>query len=60
MGEYAVIEVPYERARPYGLQVDAEGRPWIALFGTNRLASVDGDGELRTVELPREAARPRR
>ena len=49
------------RTRPYGIRVAADGRPWIVLFGTNKLATVDpASMELRTVDLPRAEARPRR
>lgn len=57
----ALIPVPTKRARPYGIAVAPGGTPWIALFGTNKLASVDP----RTMALsehllPRTDARPRR
>ena len=56
-----LIEVPTESARPYGIKVDSAGRPWIALLGTNKLATVDpGTMELREIELPRPDAHPRR
>lgn len=49
------------RTRPYGIRVAADGRPWIVLFGTNKLATVDpATMELSTVDLPRAEARPRR
>jgi virginiamycin B lyase len=47
-------------SRPYGIKLDSNGHPWIALFNTNHLATVDPESmELNTVELP-EGARPRR
>jgi len=47
-------------SRPYGIKVDSENRPWIALFSTNLIGMVDpGSFELLTYELP-EGARPRR
>ncbi|NBC26686.1 MAG: lyase [Bacteroidetes bacterium] len=62
MGETHVIPVPTERARPYGIRMDpAKERPWIALFGTHKLATVDPETmELTEIDLPREDARPRR
>ena len=36
-----VVRVPTENARPYGIRIAPDGTPWIVLFGTNRLASVD-------------------
>jgi len=57
----ALIEVPTENARPYGIKVDSAGRPWIALLGTNKLATVDPSTmELREIALPRPDAHPRR
>jgi len=36
-------------------------RPWIVLFGTNKLATVDPESmELSEIELPNEDTRPRR
>jgi virginiamycin B lyase len=60
-GEIRLIEVPTPDARPYGIIVDAENRPWFVEFGTNKLASIDR--EAFTIEehrLPRSGARPRR
>lgn len=54
-----VREVPSSRARPYGIALDSEQQPWIALLGTNQLATIE-NGELKTIELPRDDARPRR
>jgi len=56
-----LIDVPTPRARPYGLRIAADGTPWIALFGTNTLASVDPETlELTEYAIPEEKARPRR
>lgn len=47
-------------SRPYGIELDSSGRPWIALFGSNHIATVDPETfELETFELP-ENALPRR
>ncbi len=47
-------------SRPYGIKIDSENRPWIALFNTNLIATVDpATMEMHTFELP-EGARPRR
>jgi virginiamycin B lyase len=60
-GEVRLIRVPTERARPYGIALDSKGRPWVNLFGTNKLATVDpATFELREIELPRPGARSRR
>lgn len=61
-GKPQIIEVPTPRARPYGIIMDQNmQRPWICLFGTNKLATVDPETmELKEIELPNEDARPRR
>lgn len=61
-GEPQIIDVPTQRARPYGIIMDQKmERPWIALFGTYKLATVDPETmDLREIELPDENARPRR
>lgn len=60
-GAVHLIPVPTNRARPYGIRIDSKNRPWIVLFGTNKLATVDPETmELREIDLPREGARPRR
>jgi virginiamycin B lyase len=47
-------------SRPYGIVLDSRDRPWIALFNTNRIATVDPETfELKTYELP-DSALPRR
>lgn len=58
--DFRMYEVPTSRARPYGLVVGPEDRPWATLFGTNKLATVNEEGEVREVRLPRGDARPRR
>ena len=56
-----VIEVPTDRARPYGIVLDEDGRPWVAMVGTWKLATIDpATLELKEIELPRADARPRR
>jgi len=56
-----LIPVPTPEARPYGIALDAGGTPWIALLGTNKLASVAPDTlELTEHTLPAADARPRR
>lgn len=39
-GNVELIKVPTQRARPYGIVIDQNNRPWIALFGTHKLATV--------------------
>jgi virginiamycin B lyase len=56
-----LVAVPTKNARPYGIVVAVDGTPWIALFGTNKLASVDPETLVLTEHvLPRDGARPRR
>ena len=60
-GEVRLARVPTPRARPYGIVMGRDGRPWVALFGTNKLATVDPRTlEVTEVALPRAGARPRR
>jgi virginiamycin B lyase len=55
-----LIPVPTRRARPYGIIVAPDGTPWVALLGTDKLASVD-PGTLKLTEHKIAAgARPRR
>jgi virginiamycin B lyase len=47
-------------SRPYGIVVDSQDRPWIALFNSNHIATVDESTfDMKTYELP-EGSRPRR
>lgn len=56
-----LIPVPTEGARPYGIRMAPDGTPWIALVGTNKLASVDPKTlRLTEYEIPAAEARPRR
>lgn len=54
-----LYHVPTKDARPYGLLVDKNNKPWIALFGTNKLATVE-DQQVVEITLPRAENRPRR
>ncbi len=46
--------------RPYGIKVDSQNRPWIALFNTNKIGTIDPETmEMKSYDLP-EGARPRR
>ncbi len=60
-GEIRIFDIPSKNSRPYGIVVDSKNRPWIALFGTNKLATVNPKTyRLREIELPRQEIRPRR
>ncbi|MDJ0958145.1 MAG: hypothetical protein QNI91_14855 [Arenicellales bacterium] len=56
-----LIEVPTANARPYGIALDSNARPWIVELGSHKLATVDPKSlELREIELVRKETRPRR
>ena len=56
-----LITVPTGDARPYGIRIAPDGRPWVVLVGTNKLAVIDpGSLKLSEVTLPARGARPRR
>jgi virginiamycin B lyase len=60
-GKVDLIKVPGERTRPYGIWLDSHDRPWVNLFGTNRIAMVDpATMTLKETTLPRAEARTRR
>lgn len=60
-GNVELAEVPIDRARPYGIKLDSGGRPWVALLGTNALATVDPESlELSVIHTPRKESRLRR
>ncbi len=47
-------------SRPYGIEADAEQRPWFVLFGTNEVGTIDpATMKMRRYTLP-EGARARR
>ena len=60
-GAIRLVHVSEPNARPYGIRMDPQDRPWVALFGTNKLATVNpATFELHEYALPRPGARPRR
>jgi virginiamycin B lyase len=66
-GDTRLVEMPQVEtrggmgtSRPYGIKMDSRGTPWIALFNTHMIATVDpATFERTTYELP-EGTRPRR
>jgi virginiamycin B lyase len=65
-GEVQLIRAPEvtggrsTSSRPYGIKMDSKDHPWIALFNTNLIATVDpATMKMTTFELP-DGARPRR
>ena len=68
-GEVRLVEAPMAEgrggrmgsSRPYGIKLDSNGTPWVVLFNTNKIATVDpATMELTTFDLPDASARPRR
>lgn len=60
-GEIKIIHIFTPGARPYGIAVDSRDRPWIALFGTSKLATVNPVTlKLQEIDLPDKKMRPRR
>ncbi len=55
-----LIPVPTGRARPYGIIVAPNGVPWVALLGTDKLASIDPNTLKLTEHKVINGARPRR
>ena len=59
-GRVQLIKVETRGARPYGIVIDAKGRPWFNQFGTNRIGMIDPSAmTIREFMLP-EGARGRR
>jgi virginiamycin B lyase len=63
--KFRLVKPPLPEGRrstnPYGIVIDTKGRPWINLFATNMIASVDPKTfELTTYPLAHEQTRNRR
>jgi virginiamycin B lyase len=49
------------QSRPYGIWLDSHDEPWFALFGTNKIGTIEPlSGRFRAFSLPSDRARPRR
>jgi virginiamycin B lyase len=60
-GEVELAEVATPKARPYGIKLDSRGTPWVALLGSNALATVDPETmEVKEIAVAPEDARLRR
>jgi uncharacterized protein YdhG (YjbR/CyaY superfamily) len=60
-GKIDLIKMDTPGARPYGIALDAAGRPWFDLFGTNKIGTWDPRTlALKEYPLPDAKARPRR
>src|SRR5262245_18692575 len=42
-GEIKLVTMPTQRSLPYGMVFNSKGVPFIVLFGTNKVASLDPD-----------------
>lgn len=52
-GKILLVKMTTPDARPYGIVLDTEGRPYFDLFGTNKIGTIDpGTMELREYTLP--------
>jgi len=40
-GKIDLVKVPGANTRPYGIVLDSKGTPWVNLFGTNTIVSID-------------------
>lgn len=60
-GRVELVKIPTAGARPYGITLDSQGRPWFNQFGTSKIAMVDPETmALREFPLPEPGARGRR
>ena len=60
-GKIDLVRVPGQNTRPYGIVLDSKGTPWVNLFGTNTIASIDPKSlALKTWTLADEKTRNRR
>ncbi len=60
-GEIKIVHMLTSQSRPYGIWMDSKDHPWVALFGTNKIATVDPESfVVKEVALPREKTLPRR
>ncbi len=60
-GEIKLATSPTPKSRPYGIQVNSKGVPFVVAFGTNKIARIDPTTmQIREYVLPNEASRPRR
>jgi virginiamycin B lyase len=59
-GEIRLISPSAPGSRPYGVQIDSKGVPFVVLFGTNKVARIDPKTLAVTEYRLPEGARPRR
>jgi virginiamycin B lyase len=60
-GEIKLLTPPTPKSRPYGIQVNSKGVPFVVDFGVNKIASIDPETlAFKEYDLPNAGARPRR
>ena len=60
-GEIKLVTMPTPRSLPYGVVFDSKDRPFVVLFGTNKVASLDPETmAVKEYPLPNATSRPRR
>jgi virginiamycin B lyase len=60
-GEIKLITSPTAKSRPYGIQINSKGVPFVVEFGTNKIAAIDPKTmDVKEWSLPDAGARPRR
>jgi virginiamycin B lyase len=60
-GEVQVINpLGEQRANPYGLDLDSQGRVFVSLFATNKIAMVNPDMTFKIFSTPSDSGRIRR
>jgi virginiamycin B lyase len=60
-GEIKLVTMPTPRSLPYGVVMDSKDRPFVVLFGTNKVARLDPESmAVHEYTLPDAASRPRR
>jgi len=59
-GDIKLVQPPTPKSRPYGMAVNSKNVVFIVLFGTNKVASIDKNMQVKEYPLPDAGARPRR
>ena len=59
-GEVKLVTPPTAKSRPYGMAVNSKNVVFLVLFGTNKVASIDKNMQMKEYPLPDAGARPRR
>ena len=60
-GDIKLVTMPTPRSLPYGVAFDSSDRPFVVLFGTNKVASLDPSTmAVKEYPLPHAESRPRR